>query len=154
MKVAVEMLKEISRALFDDQTSCFTEKLATSRDWVFHKITFPVIDCEFTGDGMLGLRIRMDCSDWDERPPSIELLTPKGKALTACEVPRGTGVFNPSPHKNTQRPFVCMRGAYEYHTHSSHINDHWSPLRGTPAYSLGEILSQLWNAWKKDCKKC
>lgn len=148
------MLKDISIALFDDHTSGFSEKLASSRGWIFHKIAFPIIDCEFTKKDLPGLRIRMDCSEWDERPPSIELLSPDGEYLQAAQVPKGTGVFNHSPHPSTKRPFVCMKGAYEYHTHPSHINDHWSPLRGSSGYSLGEILSQLWNAWKKDCIKC
>lgn len=151
-KVVADMLKEVSMALFEEQTRGFTPKLANSRNWIFHEISFPIIDCQFTGDGMHGLRIKMDCSDWDERPPSIELLTPEGSALPTNEVPAGTGVYNQSPHKSTQKPFVCMRGSFEYHTHPSHINDPWSQFRGSSAYTLGEILSQLWNAWKKDRK--
>ena len=146
------MLKEVSIALFEEQTRGFTSRLAQSRNWIFHQVKFPVIDCEFIGNGVIGLRIKMDCNDWDERPPSIELLTPEGNPLPKDQIPAGTGVYNPSPHKNTQRPFVCMRGSFEYHTHTSHINDPWPQFRGLSGYTLGEILSQLWNAWKKDRK--
>ena len=149
------MLKEVSKALFEEQTRGLNTKLAKSRGWTIHKVEFPIIDCEFSEDGWQGLRILMECSEWDERPPSIELQSPDGNTLPEGMVPVGsTHVFNKSRHQNTQRPFVCMRGSYEYHTHSSHINDLWSPLRGKDAYTLGEILSQLWNAWKKDRKKC
>lgn len=148
------MLSEVSKALFEEQIRGFTPKLAKTRNWVFHAIEYPIIDCEFAGDGWPGLRIHMDCTNWDERPPSIKLLTPAGELLTENMVPRGTGVFNHSQHPTTQNPFICMQGSYEYHTHPSHLKDHWEPLRSLSGYTLGEILSQIWNAWKKDRKKC
>jgi hypothetical protein len=42
-----------------------------------------------------------------------------------------------------------MRGSREYHTHESHISDIWDNYRGMPEFSLGGIITQLWNAWLK-----
>ena len=42
-----------------------------------------------------------------------------------------------------------MRGAREYHTHPSHVGEPWELLKESSSYSLGGILTQLWNAWQK-----
>jgi len=64
------------------------------------------------------LRFRGD--SFDELPPAIAMLKPDGQPWT--DPPPG-GVFNPGPHSSQGGPFVCMRGAREYHTHSGHLND-------------------------------
>ena len=95
------------------------------------------------------LRLRLHCDGWNTEPPSIELLTREGENLT--KVPgTSTGVFNGSPHPITGKPFICMRGSREYHSHSSHIADLWEPLRNRSEMSLAGILTQIWNAWRKE----
>lgn len=145
------MLSTVSQALFDEQTKGLTKKLCEARGWEVLENDFPILECVFSASGYRALRVRFDCTEWDERPPSIELLDQEGNLLPRELVPRGrSNVFNNSAHPITGKPFVCMAGANEYHTHSSHLNDNWSRYRGRSGYSLGEILSQLWNAWKKD----
>lgn len=155
LRAVVEMLEAASKALFFDQVKGLTPRLAQSRSWKFHRINFPIIDCEFKSDGGTSMRIRMECDDWNSEPPSIHLLSSSGLHLGPSEIPRRkTNVFHQGPHNITKKPFICMRGSKEYHTHPSHISDSWDLVRGKDGYSLSEILTQIWNAWKKDVLPC
>jgi hypothetical protein len=135
-----------AKALFDEEVANFTAALAARRGWVLHALDFPLIDCSFTAGGRTTLRLRLQCDDWDDLPPAISLHNADGIFLTT--VPKSP-VFNIGPHPLTGRPFICMRGAREYHTHPSHVSDPWVNLRGHDSYKLGGILTQLWNAWQK-----
>jgi hypothetical protein len=137
-----------SIALFEEDVAPLTPELARRRGWILHALEFPTIDCSFTESGRTTLRLRLTCDDWNDLPPAVGLLAADGSPL-ATLLPNPTGVFNPGPHSLTNRPFVCMRGAREYHTHPSHVADLWENLRGHPNYTLGGILTQLWRAWLK-----
>jgi hypothetical protein len=137
-----------AKALFDEEVAKLTPALAARRGWLLHALDFPLIDCSFTAPGRTTLRLRLQCDNWNDLPPSVGLHNADGSFLTA--MPNNpTGVFNMGPHPSTNRPFVCMRGAREYHTHPSHIADAWENLKSNSSYSLGGILTQLWNAWQK-----
>lgn len=138
-----------AKALFDKEVAHLTAELAARRGWVFHTLDFPLIDCSFTAAGRTTLRPRLQCDDWNDLPPAISLHNADGSFLTAMAPRNPTGVFNMSAHPTTKRPFICMRGAREYHTHPSHIADSWENLKGNSSYDLGGILTQLWNAWQK-----
>lgn len=137
-----------AKALFDIDVATLTPELGKRRKWTFHLLEFPVVDCSFTESGRTPLRLRLICDSWNESPPEISLHTADGAPLTTA-LANPTGVFNGSPHPLTNRQFICMRGSREYHTHPSHIADSWESLRGLSSYTLGGILTQLWNAWLK-----
>ena len=137
-----------AKALFDEEVAKFTPALAARRRWIFHTLEFPLIDCSFTAPGRTTLRLRMQCDNWNDLPPVIALHNADGSFLTAMPNNR-SGVFNMGGHPSTQRPFICMRGAREYHAHPSHVADFWENLKGNSSYTLGGILTQLWNAWQK-----
>lgn len=138
-----------AKALFDGEVAKFTPALAARRGWEFHALEFPLIDCSFTAPGRTTLRLRLQCNDWNDLPPAIELHNADGSILTTMPS-NPTGVFNMSTHPATGRPFICMRGSREYHTHPSHVTDPWESLKAnSSSYSLGGILTQLWNAWQK-----
>ena len=137
-----------AKLLFEEHVRKLSPALAERRGWVFHLIDFPNIDCAFTAPGRTTLRLRLHCHDWNDLPPEITLHADGGDYLS--KLPSNpTGVFNPGPHPSTQRPFICMRGAREYHTHPSHVGDLWENLKGHENYTVGGILTQLWNAWQK-----
>jgi hypothetical protein len=137
----------LSRQLFDKEAEGIA-RAAEPRDWTVFTIEYPTIDVGFSGEGRPDLRVRMICDNWDEQPPSVQLLSMDGAFLTS--LPRGlSGIFNGSLHPLTGRPFVCMRGTREYHTHPSHIGDLWGNYKGKSENSLGGILTQLWHAWRK-----
>ena len=137
-----------AKALFDEEVASFKAALAARRGWVFHVLDFPLIDCSFTATGHTTLRLRLQCDDWNDLPPAISLHNADGSFLTA-NFSNPTGVFNMGPHPSTQRPFICMSGVREYHTHPSHVSVLWENLKGKSSYTLGGILTQLWHAWQK-----
>ena len=138
-----------AKALFDSDLAAVPGHLAKARHWTIHQIEFPILDCEFCHAEKPHLRLRFHCEDWNTLPPIIELLTAEGEPLTV--VPgRSTSVFNNSAHPITGKPFICMQGSREYHTHNSHVRDLWEPLRNQSSMSLGGILTKIWNAWRKE----
>lgn len=137
-----------AKALFDEDVANLSAALAERRGWLLHAVEFPLIDCSFTAPNRTPLRLRLQCDNWNDLPPAVSLHAADGAPLTTL-LPNPTGVFNPGPHPTTGRPFICMRGAREYHAHPSHINDSWESLKSSSSYSLGGILTQLWNAWQK-----
>ena len=137
-----------AKALFAEHTYTLSPALARRRGWVIHSLEFPSVDCTFTAPERTALRLRLLCNDWNDLPPAISLHDANGTPLVTLP-PNPTGVFNPNLHPATQRPFICMRGALEYHTHPSHVSDPWESLKNNSSYTLGGILTQLWNAWQK-----
>jgi hypothetical protein len=142
------VLEALSRAAFDRDVGRIDARAAKMYDWKIFEATYPVLDVLFNHASAAPLRLRLMCTDWDELPPAVELLDAEGRHL-ATAPPNVGGVFNPGGHPSTGRPFVCMRGAREYHTHPSHTTDRWDNYRGTPGMDLGGIVLQLWRAWKK-----
>lgn len=137
-----------ARALFESQVATLTPALAQRRGWVLHEVAWPVIDCSFTTQRRTTLRVRLRCDDWNDQPPSIDLLNADGSYLTR-NMANPTGVFNMSAHHTTGRPFVCMAGSREYHTHPSHITEYWAGFKDRASHDLGGLLTQLWHAWRK-----
>lgn len=137
-----------AQALFESQVANLTPALTQRRGWVLHEVAWPVIDCSFTAPKRTTLRVRLHCDDWNDQPPSIDLLNADGSYLTR-NLANPTRVFNMSTHHTTGRPFVCMAGSREYHTHPSHVTDHWAGFKDRASHDLGGILTQLWHAWRK-----
>lgn len=148
MVVAGRMHKELSKSVFDRQIDAIPPTLFEKRGWRVIERTYPVFEVAFEATGRTTMRVRMRCDDWNELPPSIELLDAEGAYLQT--LPTGpTGVFNSSPHEVTKRPFICMAGSREYHTHSSHVTDLWEGYKEHDSHSLPNIMGQLWEAWRK-----
>ena len=137
-----------AKALFEEHTCNLSPTLARRRGWVIHSIEFPMIDCAFTAPERTTFRLRLLCKSWNDLPPAVSLHAADGTLLATLPA-NPTGVFNPHLHPATQRPFICMRGVLEYHTHPSHISDPWESLKNSSSYTLGGILTKLWNAWQK-----
>jgi len=149
-KAVAGMNETASRALFEDDVRKISERLLASRNWKLYNNEFPVLDVGFRGDGRTELRLRFIAANWNDAPPSVELLDASGNFLAANQVPqRPGGVFNQGIHPATSRPFVCMAGTLEYHTHSSHVGDSWNNYKSKDAFTLGGIMTQLWSSWQK-----
>jgi hypothetical protein len=142
----VKVHELVSRGLFDAGAAGLTSQLAEARGWTINAATFPLVDITFAAQGRASIRARFFWQDWDSQPPSVEWLSVGGEPLKALPVsPRGQ--LNSSPHPTTGKPFVCMIGVREYHTHPSHITDSWEQYRGRTSYDFGGIISQVWRAW-------
>lgn len=83
-----------------------------------------------------------DGSNYDAQPLSLVLLDPgTGQMRPVSEWPAG---LNVGDHPALGRPFSCTRGLFEYHCHSSHIEDPWEHHRYSLRFPtiLGQILNK------------
>jgi hypothetical protein len=135
--------EQLARANFESDVANLTPVVISSCRLQVHSTDFPVLDV--TVEHTKPLRLRMRADNWDELPPSVELLRPDGIPLTNL-VPGG--IFHAGPHPHTNRPFVCMRGCREYHTHPSHLNEAWEQHRGRDGMGLVGILMQIASGWR------
>ena len=134
---------DAARALFEAQVKKL-EPAAKLRGWHIYEKAFPTIDVGFRHDSRPELRVRLSAPNWNDDPPSVELLDATGIPLTQANTPRH-GFFNVNAHPTTGRPFICSPGALEYHTHPSHTSDRWENYKA--ASTLGDILTRAYNAW-------
>jgi hypothetical protein len=134
-----------AKALFTAQMPALLS-LAKIRGWVVHGAAYPTVDVTFTSTERRPLRIHMHAPDWNDTPPSINLLLPTGEPHPAGTLPV-QGMFNHNGHNITGKPFICSPGSQEYHTHTSHTTDLWSNYREKDAFTLAGILTQIWNGW-------
>lgn len=92
-------------------------------------------------------KFQLDVRRFDLEPPRLGVLHPQ----TGREMPhRGSwpwlsGFTFDSLHPQTQRPWACMRGLWEYHVHYSHQNDPWDLHRNkhTLDYIVLDLLGKL-----------
>jgi len=142
------MHEAASRMLFDEEVDKLGPELLDSRRWILLKREYPMLEIEFFADDGARLRMRLVCNDWNERPPSVVFIDAQGQALSSIERDP-SGVFNNSAHPSTGKPFICMKGVREYHTHPSHTGDAWETVRNNDRFTLGGILTQIWRVWRK-----
>lgn len=145
------MLEALSRVAFERDVGRLDRRTAEKFGWTIVTAEYPILDVIFNHATAMPLRLRLTCVDWDELPPSIELLDAAGQHLDKAP-PHAGNVFHGGPHPSTGKPFVCMRGSREYHTHPNHLTDYWANYRGKSGIDLLGILSQLWRAWKRSVR--
>ena len=138
----------VSRRIFDEETAGLTDRICEGRGWKLYGLSYPIIDIGFTAPTRPGVRLRLTCDNYNELPAAIELLNLDGKSISPM-VRCPKSIFNSGPHPETGKPFICMAGSRQYHTHESHRTDHWSNYRALDRFKLGGLLFQLWQAWKK-----
>lgn len=141
------MHPQLCKTRFNNHLAGLDDELCAARRWTVFVKEYPLLDIGFTSLQGRRLRLRAQCDDWNEQPPSIELLDWDGRVLTTLP-PSTTSIFNNGAHPVTGKKFICMRGIREYHTHSSHTGDPWSAIKDMPEYRLGEIITQVWHGWK------
>lgn len=132
----------IVRHLVADELAVLTKVFLEREGWTLNTAEFPHLDVTFHGSK--SLRIRLNYEDWPDRPPSAELLETNGEVLN-CQP---FAIFNMSAHPVTGRPFICMRGFNEYHTHYSHVSELWEQYRGQDGNNLVGLLMQVSRSWR------
>jgi hypothetical protein len=135
-------------ALFDVEVARFSSRVLECRGWEVLSRTFPLLEIVFRHPGKEPLLLIMKFDGWNAQPPSAEMATPDRRPLTR-PLQGGPGIFHVGPHPATGRPFICMAGVREYHTHPSHIGDLWDAYRARGDYDIGGILTRIWNGWLK-----
>jgi hypothetical protein len=98
-------------------------------------------------------KAHFDLTDYDLVAPSIEFRDAwTGAALEfptmfrALEYQKDRGVHQVllNEHPTTHKPFLCLRGVREYHTHPQHSGDEWLLYR--TEMSLFSIVMSVWRA--------
>lgn len=148
VKAVADMLEALSRAAFNRDISKLDVRSAGLYGWRILSSEYPIFDVVFTHPRAEPLRVRLTCDQWDELPPQIELLNQSGDHLPAPPPNHGS-IFHPGPHRYTGRPFVCMRGSREYHTHESHVEDIWDNYKTQNGNDILGLVSQIWRGWKR-----
>lgn len=141
------MHEEVSRQLFDDAVRNLTPELCGLRGWALRSAVFPVLGISFAAHGREPARIDVHCDNWNSIPPSVVFVDETGGFVRKISEAPG-GQFQQA-HPSTGRPFVCMAGVREYHTHPNHLGDLWENYKERPGYDLGGIVTQVWRAWQK-----
>ncbi len=117
--------------------------------WEFVTTTFPELSVVFThprSKRRVGFRFLFD--GWDEQPPSLSLFDPETRAELPWEKwPQGVWSIG-NPHPTTGKPFLCLPGIREYHTHSSHLTDYWHNYKAKGCYTIAFILDRVWQRFK------
>ena len=89
------------------------------------------------------IEFRFNCEDWDELPPSLALHHPaSGKEIPWEQWPQGVWSVLEC-HPLTRKPFLCLRGIREYHSHNRHLGDMWENYRPLSSYGLLSIIDRV-----------
>lgn len=85
-----------------------------------------------------GAVIDVDGTRYDAEPYAVSIVNSDGDALAGEAWPPG---LNHGEHPLLGRPFICIRGTFEYHSHPSHLEDQWDRYRGRIA--LADLLEHI-----------
>lgn len=79
--------------------------------------------------------LTLDGSNYDAEPFELYVTEPDGAVAPPARWP---GQLAQAMHPVLDRPFLCIRGCYEYHTYPGHHQDRWDTVRAT--LRLAELL--------------
>jgi hypothetical protein len=100
--------------------------------------------------------VRIDFSNFDLWPPSVEFIDPFSGEYAAPPVqalidtdegPRDLVVHS---HPESGRPFFCVPGIRQYHEHPQHSGDSWLLHRQTGEGSLATICDRIWRSMARN----
>ena len=116
----------------------------SAKGWKIVESTYPVLAVILRHSrSTREIEFRFTCDEWDELPPSLSLCHPNGGGeLTWEEWPKdGWDVHQ--IHTTTGKPFLCLPGLREYHTHQSHLGNKWENYRLLRTYRLRDIVDRV-----------
>lgn len=101
--------------------------------------------------------IGIDYVDYDLHPPSVTFLDPLTRMPGGPVSPPlqldGTTVrpLLLAAHPRWRRPFLCLPGTFEYHTHPQHDGDPWLGVRRSNGEGRLDVLTNhLWDVCVRD----
>ena len=116
----------------------------SAKGWKVVESTYPILAVILPHSrSAREIEFRFTCEDWDELPPSLSLHHPiRGEELTWAEWPK-RGWDAHQTHTSTGKPFLCLTGLREYHTHQSHLGNKWGNYRLSGSYRLRNIIDRV-----------
>jgi hypothetical protein len=94
--------------------------------------------------------VRLDYTNYDVWPPSVEFIDPRTGDYVApvvqaiMQTDEGPRNILVSGHPETDRPFLCVPGTRQYHSHPQHSGDLWLLHRGAREGSLVTVCDRIW----------
>lgn len=153
------VLPQLAEELFRERIEKITgnHSLLADRGWLVLTSTYPYLRIAVRHSRTGKLRVfefQFDC--WNDQPPALQFVDAETlETLPGCKWPRdnsgrwhATGWISAAGIETT-KPFVCMIGIREYHTHKSHLNDLWANYRDLPDYSLENVVLQVAEAFQR-----
>jgi hypothetical protein len=117
----------LSQLLDEEVASCAEDEVLSSNGIRVWKVGCNImVGFERGRDAKPGV-FRFGCAYFDAQPPSVAMVDPG----TGVELPleRWTPGIPHGLHPVTGKPFVCIQGVAEYHSHPSHLGDSWDRYR-------------------------
>jgi hypothetical protein len=153
------MHPEVSRQFFEDGTKLITgnHDLLVDRGWLVLSASYPSLIIAVKHRATSKVRVfRFICDNWNDLPPALSLIDGEtGQELPGSLWPtdnashwHGSG-WSPAPGINTDKPFMCMVGIREYHTHQSHVDDSWDNYKNQPGFDLPGIVVRVTEVFQK-----
>ena len=142
------MNKAVSRRKFAAEVRSLRTEVAafvSAKGWKLVSSSYPILAVVFRHHRSLReIEFRFTCDDWDGLPPSLSLHDPSdGRELQWEEWPKNVWSVHES-HPTTGKPFLCLPGIREYHTHPSHLNDKWEGYQLRETYRLRDIIDRVY----------
>ena len=142
-----EMDEAVSRRKFEAEIRSLTTEAVgyvSAKGWSLVSAIHPILAIALRHyRSSREIEFRFTCDDWDELPPSLALHNPEeGRELEWAEWPKAGWVVHNS-HPSTKKPFLCLPGIREYHTHPSHVGDKWEGYRLRGTYRLRDIIDRV-----------
>jgi Predicted metal binding domain len=128
------------------------------RGWIMLRREPPVLDIAFLARLPVGGNIvpavaacvQIDFTNFDLWAPSVEFIDPISRdyappvVQALVEVEGGAQNLIVGGHPDTGRPFLCIPGVRQYHSHPQHAGDPWLLHRSTRGGSLTVICDRIW----------
>lgn len=132
------MKPELAEELLEGELEVVRDSIGSSGVTVWLEGTDVFVKFESGRDGNSGM-FRLACGQFDAEPPSVSMVDPEAHSELSME--RWTPGVPHSVHPVTGKPFVCLQGTAEYHTHPSHLDDSWDRYRRV--FRLKETIHRL-----------
>lgn len=139
---------EVSKLKFNREKKLLlgeAKEFVQARGWEVIQFEYPVLAVVLTRPtARRRIGFRFHCDDWDAQPPSLTLFDP---ASPDIELPwqkwPKNGWNAGERHDHYPKPFLCLPGIREYHTHPSHLGDRWENLRPQETYQIRGIVDRV-----------
>lgn len=112
-----------------------------ARGWDIKEVSYPTIKIHFlNSSGKAVIGIIVDCNDYNFMPVSVVYTNTKFEPLKFNQLPifvcQGARPLVIQEHPLTHRPFICLPGIREYHSHYEHHDNHWDLHRYPEVYNI------------------
>lgn len=151
--------REVSQAKLDEELTQWHANSAVyrRRGWLLLSARDLEVEIAFVGTVSLGEQqlpaitaaIRLSYDNYDLWPPSLTFIdvhtgAPAYPIVRALDRVDGGDVRNVLLDHPNGRPFLCLPGLREYHSHPQHSGDDWLLHRSSGAGRLAVVCDRVW----------